>query len=194
VQSPDSSSHRDPLDAADADLLRRMTGGERTALDSLFQRHGSRVHGLLLRMLGASGEAEEVLQDVFLQAWTRAQAYRSEKGSPRTWLMVMARSRALDRIRATRAARRRDDAALAEQPLVEVPVVEEDLERQELAGTMRNLLGELPAEQREAIELAFYAGLTHTQVAERLGVPLGTIKSRILMGMKKLKAGLGTYR
>ncbi|HET9767360.1 MAG TPA: sigma-70 family RNA polymerase sigma factor, partial [Thermoanaerobaculia bacterium] len=116
-------------DRADADLVRRMTGGESSALDTLFARHGGRVHGLLLRMLGSSGEAEEALQDVFLQAWTRAATFRSDKGSPRGWLMVMARSRALDRLRSGRAARRRDDVALQERPLVEPPEAEAEIER-----------------------------------------------------------------
>src|SRR5262249_9158617 len=102
-------------DAADAELVRRMTSGEGLALGSLLDRHGSRVRGLLVRMLGSSGEAEEVLQDVFLQAWTRATAFDAAKGSARSWLMVIARSRALDRLRATKAARRRDESALHEQ-------------------------------------------------------------------------------
>jgi len=190
----DLSQHTTAADPADAELVRRMTGGESSALDTLFARHGGRVHGLLLRMLGSSGEAEEALQDVFLQAWTRAATFRSDKGSPRGWLMVMARSRALDRLRAGRAARRRDDVALQERPLVEPPEAEAEIERQELGARMRQLMAELPAEQREAIELAFFGGLTHSQCAERLAVPLGTVKSRILMGMKKLKQGLGTYR
>jgi RNA polymerase sigma-70 factor (ECF subfamily) len=171
-----------------------MTAGDSGALASLFDRHGGRVLGLLLRMLGNSGEAEEVLQDVFFHAWSRAATFDSGKGSPRSWLMVMARSRALDRLRSTRAARRRDDVALQGQPLVEEPEAETEIQRQELGVQMRLLLRQLPAEQREAIELAFFGGLTHSQVASRLGVPLGTIKSRILMGMRKLKQGLDTYR
>jgi RNA polymerase sigma-70 factor (ECF subfamily) len=190
----DVISERDAGDSADLEILRRMTAGDGSALDALFGRHGGKVHGLLLRMLGSGGEAEEVLQDVFLQAWRGAATYREEKGSPRAWLMVMARSRALDRLRSSRAARRRDEAALAEQPLAEEPEGEAGIARQELGGQMRRLMADLPAEQRESIELAFFGGLTHTQVAERLGVPLGTVKSRILMGMKKLKAGLIPYR
>jgi RNA polymerase sigma-70 factor (ECF subfamily) len=181
-------------DAADAELVQRMTAGDGGALDGLFGRHGGRVLGLLSRMLGNSGEAEEVLQDVFFQAWTRAGAFSADKGSPRTWLMVMARSRALDRLRATKSARRRDDSALQERSLVEEPEAELDLERHELGTVMRREMAQLPVEQREAIDLAFFAGLTHCQVAERLGVPLGTVKSRILMGMKKLKQGLIPYR
>jgi RNA polymerase sigma-70 factor (ECF subfamily) len=181
-------------DHADVDLIRRMTGGESSALATLFDRHASRVLGLLHRMLGGGGEAEEVLQDVFFQAWSRAESFSADKGSPRSWLMVMARSRALDRLRASRAARRRDDQALQEQPMVEAPQAEAEMARQELGTQMRQLLGQLPVEQREAIELAFFNGLSHSQVAARLGVPLGTVKSRILMGMKKLKQGLGTYR
>jgi RNA polymerase sigma-70 factor (ECF subfamily) len=181
-------------DRRDAEVVRRMVQRDGAALDALFARHASKVQGLLLRMLGSSGEAEEVLQDVFLTAWSRAETFRPEKGSARAWLMVMARSRALDRLRSTRSARRRDESAGQEQPTVEAPAAETEIERQQLAAAMGKLMGELPAEQRECIELAFFAGLTHTQVAARLGVPLGTVKSRILMGMRKLKQGLGTYR
>jgi RNA polymerase sigma-70 factor (ECF subfamily) len=186
--------HLTALDEADVALVRRMTTGDSGALDELFGRHGARVHGLLVRMLGSSGEAEEALQDVFLQAWTRAAAFRADKGSPRAWLMVIARSRALDRLRSGRSARRRDEEAVQEQTLVAAPEAERELERTELGARMRGLLAELPPEQREAIEMAFFAGLTHSQCAERLGLPLGTLKSRILMGMKKLKQGLDTYR
>jgi len=181
-------------DTVDVALMQRMTRGDGAALDALFGRHGDRVHGLLLRMLGASGEAEEVLQEVFLQAWKKADSYRPDRSSPRGWLLVMARSRALDRMRATRSARRRDEGALQEQPLVAPAEADLEIERLELATRTRELLAELPPEQREAIELAFFGGLTHTEVASRLGVPLGTIKSRILMGMKKLKQGLSPYR
>lgn len=190
----DLSLDRAASHGADAELVARMTVGDSGALASLFDRHASRVLGFLVRMLGNTGEAEEVLQDVFFHAWSRAATFDSEKGSPRSWLMVMARSRALDRLRSTRAARRRDDVALQEQPLVEEPLAEAEIQRQELGTQMRQLLRQLPSEQREAIELAFFGGLTHSQVAARLGVPLGTIKSRILMGMRKLRQGLDTYR
>src|SRR5688572_9669683 len=117
------------------------------------------------------------------RSWTRAAAFRADKGSPRAWLMVIASSRTLDRLRAGRAARRRDEEAGLERPIVVAPEAEAELERRQLGAHMRGLLGELPAEQREAIELAFFGGLTHTQCAERLRLPLGTLKSRILMGM-----------
>jgi len=190
----DLAPDTEAADAADVELVRRMSDGESAALDGLFSRHAGRVNGLLLRMLGSSGEAEEALQDVFLQAWTRASTFRPDKGTPRAWLMVIARSRALDRLRSGRAARRRDEEALRETSLVAEADAELAVERRELGASMRRLLGELPAEQRQAIELAFFAGLTHSECAERLGVPLGTLKSRILMGMKKLKQGLDTYR
>ena len=190
----DPSEDSVAAEAADSELVARMTAGDAAALDALFGRHASRVQGLLLRMLGNGGEAEEVLQEVFLQAWTRAASFRADKGSPRAWLMVMARSRALDRLRAGRSARRRDEEAQQEQPLVAAPEAEVEGERRELGARMRGLLAELPVEQRQAIELAFFAGLTHTECADRLGVPLGTLKSRILMGMKKLKQGLDPYR
>jgi RNA polymerase sigma-70 factor (ECF subfamily) len=194
LRPPELSLDSPAADAFDAELVRRMTAGESTALGTLFERHGSKVLGLLVRMLGQSGEAEEVLQEVFLHAWTRAATFRADKGTARSWLIVMARSRALDRLRSSKAARRRDETAGAEQVVVVAAEADADLEHQELSGQMRRLMGGLPPEQRQCLELAFFEGLTHSQVSSRLGVPLGTVKSRILMAMRKLKQGLGTYR
>jgi RNA polymerase sigma-70 factor, ECF subfamily len=176
------------------ELLRLTSAGDRAAFGELFDRNSSCVLGLLLRMLRQRAEAEEVLQEVFLQVWREADRYRPEKSAPRSWLLLMARSRALDRLRSRQARQRREEevvqsAWLDGQP-VAVPTVLGQLEAEERRGRVAAALGRLPAEQRQAVELAFFEGLTHRLVAERLQQPLGTVKSRILLGLKRLRREL----
>jgi RNA polymerase sigma-70 factor (ECF subfamily) len=161
------------------------------ALAALFDRHAPILLGLLHRLLGGGGEAEEALQDVFVQAWRDAGRYRPELVGVRGWLVLLARSRALDRLRATGARRRREDRLVREagEPW-ESPRGAERLERAQAERRLARALAALPAEQRQAIELAFFAGLTHAEVADRVGAPLGTVKSRILLGLRKLRSAL----
>jgi RNA polymerase sigma-70 factor (ECF subfamily) len=178
----------------DRDLMRRLAGGDREAMAALFDRHASGVLGLLLRMTGQRAEAEELLQEVFFQAWQEAGRYRPEVSAPRSWLLMLARSRALDRLRSAGARRRREVEAARQARLdghpVEAPRGYERLQQEERRRRVAAALGALPEEQRSAIELAFFEGLTHRQVAERLEAPLGTVKSRILLGMRKLRERL----
>lgn len=176
----------------DAVLLGRVARGDPAAFATLFDRHSSAVLGLLVRMLGRRPEAEELLQDVFLQAWREADRYRPEAASPRGWLLMMARSRALDRIRSRAARERREAAVERDRPAAAAvePAGPERLERRERRGRVAAALDALPPEQRQAIEHAFFGGLTHREVAERLREPLGTVKSRILLGMKKMREAL----
>lgn len=176
----------------DAVLLGRVARGDPAAFATLFDRHSSAVLGLLVRMLGRRPEAEELLQDVFLQVWREAGRYRPEAASPRGWLLMMARSRALDRIRSRAARERREATVERDRPpaAAVAPGGPERLERRERRARVTAALANLPAEQRQAIEHAFFDGLTHREVAERLGQPLGTVKSRILLGMKKLRETL----
>ena len=137
---------------------------------------------------------EEILQEAFLQAWERAATYRPERATPKGWLLLMARSRALDRIRSATARGRREKAVYANETLASVatPRGTERLEAEERSGLLGQALAVLPAEQRKCIELAFLEGLTHRQVAERTGEPLGTVKSRIALGMNKLRQALAS--
>jgi len=171
--------------------MRRIAGGDRDAMSELFDRHASGVLGLLLRMVRARAAADELLQDVFFQAWQDAERYRPEVSAPRTWLLMLARSRAIDRLRSADSRRRRERDAVRQAYLdghpVEAPRGFDRLQREERRRRAAAALGSLPDEQRSAIELAFFDGLTHRQVAERLGAPLGTVKSRILLGMRKLR-------
>lgn len=180
-----SSPERD-----DTYLLRRIASGDGDALTELFDRHSPVVLGLLVRIVGGRAEAEEVLQEVFLQAWMQADRYDEERATPRGWLLMLARSRALDRLRRRETQRRREDEAAGGAGDAVVPMGTARLEAAERRSRIGAALGILSPEQRNCIELAFFEGLTHTQIAERLQAPLGTVKSRILLGMNKLRQAL----
>jgi RNA polymerase sigma-70 factor (ECF subfamily) len=181
----------DAAAAADRLLLARVAARDPEALAGLFDRHGAAVLGLLSRMLGRDGEAEEVLQEVFLWVWQHPLRYDPSRSGLRGWLLVLARSRALDVLRASRSRRLREVGVALERPAALEPVPLEALEERERRRRIAAALGRLPPEQRQCIELAFFAGLSHSQVAARLSQPLGTVKSRIQLGMAKLRAALG---
>jgi RNA polymerase sigma-70 factor, ECF subfamily len=174
------------------ELLHRVVSGDGDALTCLFDQHSHVALGLLVRMLGGHAEAEEVLQETFLQVWMQADRYDEERSSPRGWILMLARSRALDRLRGRAARRRREEEVASEGARHSLlhPEATERLESAEQRSRIGSALGQLPPEQRHCIELAFFEGLTQTQIAERLKVPLGTIKSRILLGMNKLRQAL----
>jgi RNA polymerase sigma-70 factor, ECF subfamily len=178
----------------DAELLASMAGGDRGACTELFDRNGAAVFGLLLRILQRRSEAEEMLQEVFLQAWRSAGDYRPALSAPRSWLLMLARSRALDRLRSSRARSEREEEVAHQARLdgypVEQPLGLARLETEERRRRIADALGRLPEEQRQAVELAFFGGLTHRGIAEHLAAPLGTIKSRILLGLRRLRQTL----
>jgi RNA polymerase sigma-70 factor (ECF subfamily) len=181
-----------PETATDDGLLARVARGDGTALAALYDRWAPGVLGLLLQILGDRGEAEEVLQEVFLQVWQSADRYRPELARPGTWLLLMARSRALDRRRSTTARRRREFETHRQGPRrCSAPLGTARLEKRESWRQVCSALERLPPEQREAIELAFFEGLTHSEISRRLAVPLGTAKSRLLIGVRKLRQMLG---
>lgn len=170
-------------------LIRRMAGGDRQAFADLYDRYARLTFGLIRRILPQPVEAEEVLQEVFWQAWTEAPGYDPERGSPEAWLLNRARSRAIDRLR---AIRRRGETFVTplDDAVVRAPddhasnpsVLAED------RTLARSALTLLPARERQVIELAFYEGLTQSEIARRLGEPLGTIKTRTRTGLERLRA------
>ncbi|MFQ5349661.1 MAG: sigma-70 family RNA polymerase sigma factor [Thermoanaerobaculia bacterium] len=178
-------------EARDLHLMGRVAAGDRAAFSELYDRHAAVLLGFLVRMLRRRDSAEEILQEVFVKAWKRAHSYRPERAAPRAWLLTMARSSAIDRIRSSQArARREGEWTRAERGAPAEPLGTRRLEADEARGSVSQALDRLPQEQRRCIELAFFEGLTHRQVAERLEQPLGTVKSRILLGMKRLRLTL----
>ncbi len=178
----------EPASQADLDLLRRIAGGSGDALGAFYDRYSSLVWGLLRRMLGEGGEAEEVMQEAFLQVWREANRYNPERATPRGWLLLIARSRALDRLRKRSALQRREEAIAKESSARAIaPLGSRRLEYRESRERISSALDRLPREQRRVIELAFFQGLSQTEIAARLGAPLGTVKSRALLGMKRLR-------
>jgi RNA polymerase sigma-70 factor (ECF subfamily) len=175
-------------DDPDLPLVRAIAEGSGEALGQLYDRHSPLTLGLLRRMLGNPNEAEEVLQEVFLQVWRDARRYDPERATPRGWLLLIARSRALDRLRSTTSRQRRENELMrSEGERAIAPLGTRRLEQHERQRRIGSALELLPREQRQVIELAFYEGLTQTQMAARLGAPLGTVKSRVLLAMRKLR-------
>jgi RNA polymerase sigma-70 factor (ECF subfamily) len=172
-----------------AQLVERMAQGHQEALSQFFDDTSPLVNGLLLRMLEHREDAEEVLLDVYMKAWKYAAAYSEKRGSIQSWLVTMARSAAIDRIRQRRAQPKTQpfEPESSPEPVATEGSPEEQSSGKEQRNRMQQVLNELPAEQREALELAFFGGLTHAELSERLGQPLGTVKSRIRMGLTRLR-------
>ena len=181
----------DEREAEDLELMSRVAARDSEAFARLFELHSPVALGLLNRILAARGEAEEVLQEVFLQVWMQSDRYEAGRSTPRGWILMLARSRALDRIRRRDSARRREEIAGEDSGGEAIPPVgTERLEYVERRRQLDSALHLLSPDQRRCIELAFFEGLTQTQIAERLEAPLGTVKSRILLGMSKLRQAL----
>jgi len=161
-------------------------GGD--ALRALYRSCGGKVMAVALRILRDRGEAEDVVQETFLELWRRGDAYDARRASPSTWAIVIARSRAIDRLRA-RTASARAAAAREEEPRPDPPALE-PVEAREERERVLGALAELPPEQREAVELAYFEGLSHREIAGRTGQPLGTVKTRVRLAMEKLEARL----
>jgi len=175
--------------AEDVESLRRVVSGDQGAAAVLYDRHARALYSLILRILGDETEAEDVLQEVFVQAFRQAGRYDASRGVVAAWLLMMARSRAIDRLRARRS---RVEGRTGEvQVLNDVPDAKPDVASamldEERTRLVREALAELPLLQRMAIELAYYEGLSHTEIAERLEQPLGTVKTRIRLGLLKLR-------
>jgi len=178
----------------DPELLARAATGDQQAFAELYDRSSSLLFTLALRILGDRDEAAEVLQEVYLEVWRKVVRYNPARGSPTAWLVTMTRSRALDRLRSRAARGYGMTDSIQNTPLTDLPdgnpgplQASADLE---LRALVEKALVELPEAQREALELAYYQGLSHTEIAARLNEPLGTVKTRIQLGMSKLRAAL----
>ena len=178
-------------DHEDQILLRQIAAGEAAALRALHQKLGRPLFSQALKSLGNASEAEEIVQDVFLSVWKSAHRFDAGKAKVFTWMTVLTRNKCIDKIRAKQrripAADTRDDD---ERDVAETAGLSaaDELDQKERAEMVRAALERLPIEQRQAIELAFFSGMTHVQVAEKLNVSVGTAKSRIRYGFKRLRA------
>ena len=153
------------------------------ALAELYDRYGKIAYGLAYRVLRDSALAEDAVQEAFITVWRTAGTYISERGKPRTWLLTLVHRRAVDLVR--REQRRRMPDA-AQEPAPATPAAEDEATVRERRRAVQAALTQLPADQREALELAYYGGLTQTELAQHLGVPLGTVKSRMFAGLRRL--------
>lgn len=169
------------------ELIRRMARGDRVAFGDLYDRYARLVLSLALRIVHSQTDAEEVLQEVFWQAWRDAGRYDPNRGSPEAWLVTLARTRAIDVLRSARRVKERGGADLLPRAADPTPGAAERLEARELVV---GALNGLSAPQREALELAYYEGLTQTEIAARTGAPLGTVKTRIRDGLARLRTAL----
>ena len=174
----------------DATLVSQLAGGQMDAAAGLYDRYAAQMLALSRRILRNDGDAEEVVQDVFAQAWRSAADFRRSRGSVAAWLLMMTRSRSIDRLRA-RTARPdlASDGEAAEQPAGNLSPAEQVLS-DEQARRVRDAVSALTAPQREALELAYYEGLTQAEIAARLSQPLGTIKTRMRAALQVLRERL----
>ena len=175
--------------ADDVSCLQRIVSGDQAAAEGLYDRHARPLYSLILRILGDEQEAEDVLQEVFAQAFRQASRYDTRRGPVTAWLLTIARSRAIDRLRARRTrveARGAGIEIIDDMPAVQVDAASAMLDEERSRLVREALLG-LPLLQRMAIELAYFEGLSHAEIAARLEQPLGTIKTRIRLALLKLR-------
>ncbi len=182
-------------EALQAELLRRIAAQDRDALSEFYDQTSRPLFSIACRMLGNPADAEEVIQDVFVQIWTKAGMFDAEKGQPFHWVLTLTRNRCIDGLRARQRRSRfmadtsgEPDLDQAAEPAPANPPLMENEN-----AVIQSVVNNLPKDQRQAIELAFFGGLTHQEIADSLNQPLGTIKARIRRGMLKLRDELRSY-
>lgn len=176
-----------PIDPDDAALMGAIAGGDRQALARLYDRHAGTLLAVGIRMLGSRREAEDVLHDVFLELWRRSADYDAARGTVRTWIAMRMRSRSLDRLKSAAFSRTAPIDEVGERG----PTSDDDPAMAADRTRVRRALAGLPPEQRAVLELAYFEGLSSQEMAARLAIPMGTVKSRVAAGLAKLRAELG---
>jgi RNA polymerase sigma-70 factor (ECF subfamily) len=183
-----SGRSTDHVRLADEDLMARVRDGDSAAFEVIYDRHGGVAYSLAYRMCGRKPAAEDVVQEAFLSAWRRASSYDPARGSLRTWLLGIVHHRAVDALRRSgNDGRRRVDVPVEEMDFDAGISVDAEVIERDRAGVVRHALSELPAEQSKVIELAYFGGFTHTEIADMLGVPIGTVKGRMRLGLTKMR-------
>ncbi len=173
--------------SAELGLLNQVKNGDQGALMALYERYGNLVYSLALRVLRQPSLAEEVTQDVFLKLWRQADSWDPTMGRFSSWLLTVTRNAAIDRLRKEQRRPTSDSTPLENVAHILSDESILDTAQWHDGQLLRQLMGQLPDEQRQVIELAFFYGLTHAQMAEQLGLPLGTVKTRVRLALKKLK-------
>ena len=182
----------DLRELADEDLMALVRDGDARAFEVVFDRHGGASFSLAYRICGRRAMAEDAVQEAFLSLWRSGARYESTRGSVRSWVLAVVHHRAIDALRRGMVRDRRDvgEEGTAER-LVASDSTEAEVIRRDVAHTVRSALARLPAEQRAVIELAYFGGFTHVQIAEMLELPVGTVKGRMRLGLTKLRLALG---
>lgn len=172
----------------DSTLIERMMAGDEGALSAIYDRYSAMLFGMLVRILRDEQAAEEVLQDIFMQLWRNAAQFDAQRGALSSWLLVIGRNRAISRLRgkASREVLEEEDGDYA-NVFVSAQNLEDEASRAQLRNNITAALGSLPAEQRQAVELAYFEGMTQSEIASRTGAPLGTVKTRVRTAMQSLK-------
>jgi RNA polymerase sigma-70 factor, ECF subfamily len=177
---------------ADEDVMQLVRRGDARAFEVIYERHSAAAFSLAYRMMGTRAGAEDVTQDAFLSLWRSGARYDRARGSVRTWVLGIVHHRAIDALRrATVHDKRRASDEGIEERFEARERTDVEAARREAAGTVRGALSSLPADQSQVIELAYFGGFTHTEIADMLDAPVGTVKGRMRLGLKKMKAQLG---
>jgi RNA polymerase sigma-70 factor (ECF subfamily) len=177
---------------ADEELMELVGAGDARAFEVIFDRHAGAGYSLAMRMCGRRALAEDIVQDAFLSLWRSGAGYDRARGSVRSWVLSAVHNRAVDALRRTGAKAGRDvsDEGIAER-LPAREATDAEVERRDESRRVRSALDELPADQRQVIELAYFGGLSHSQIAEMLELPPGTVKGRMRLGLTKMRSALG---
>jgi RNA polymerase sigma-70 factor (ECF subfamily) len=171
--------------ASDEALIGRVRANDQIAMAEIFDRYGGLVYSVALRILRDPGQAEDVLQEIFVQVWKAPSSFVQGRGSMAAWLAVVARNRAIDSLR-----QRRPTVPIGEVPIASTTNLTLETERNTIMAKVRRLLKTLPEEQQRSLELAFFEGLTHSEIAAKTGDPLGTVKTRIRSALTSLRKGM----
>lgn len=173
---------------ADEDLISLVESGDTEALAGLYDRHGRSAYSLAYRMMGDRQAAEDLVQDSFIKIWRSAKSYRAERGSVRTWILSITHNRGIDHIRSTASRRRTQDRVEMTAETTQQSEAFSETWRNSQRSQVQQALKTLPDEQLKILELAYFSGYTHAEIAEMLDLPLGTVKGRMRLGMKKIKS------
>ena len=179
---------RQYLILADEDLISLIEAGDAEAFSTLYERHSRAVYSLAYRMMGERQAAEDLAQDAFLKVWRNAASYHVERGSVRTWVLSIVHNRGIDQLRAHASRRRTQDKIEASAPRSQPSEAFAETWRNSQRDQVREALQALPPEQLQILELAYFSGYTHLEISELLSLPLGTVKGRMRLGLKRMRA------